>query len=403
MVRGKNNTTGVALVEVYDLDEAALSKLCNISTRAFVSTGSDIVIAGFSLGNDGGDDQVVVRGLGPSLQGFGLSAVLADPTLELRDKNGTLLISNNDWQDNPVQAAEITAAGLAPSDPREAAIAATLGPGGYTALLAGLNNTTGIGIVEVYDRGGANAMPCTASTPTSTTTPTATPTGTATATPTGTATATPTGTATATPTATATATPSSGGICTENFDGVTAPALPAGWTATNAAGSGSLWVTSPTTADTAPNDAVVKDPPEISDKRLDTPGIAINSASAQLSFRNNFNLEASNGDFRDGGVLEVSSPNINGGAFTDITDPAAGGSFVAGGYTGTINAAFANPLAGRMAWSGNSGGYISTVANLGPKLNGQTIKLRFRIGTDLAGAGGGWRVDTISITGGTCP
>ena len=169
--------------------------------------------------------------------------------------------------------------------------------------------------------------------------------------------------------------------------------------ATNAAGPAPLWVTSPTTPDTAPNDAVVKDPPEISDKRLDTRSIAINSASAQLSFRNNFNLQ----DTFDGGVLEVSSPNIAGGAFTDITNAAVGGSFVTGGYTGTISAAFASPIAGRMAWSGNSGGYINTVVNLGPNVIGQTIKLRFRLGTDQALAVGGWRIDTISITGGACP
>jgi hypothetical protein len=173
--------------------------------------------------------------------------------------------------------------------------------------------------------------------------------------------------------------------------------------ATNAAGPAPPWVTSSTTSDTAPNNAVVKDPPEISDKPLDTPGIAITSPSAQLSFRNNFNLEASNGIYRDGGVLEVSAPNINGGAFTDITDPAVGGGFISGGYTGAISTAFASPIAGRMAWSGNSGGYIDTVGNLGPNVGGQTIKLRFRLGTDQGGAGGGWRIDTISIVGATCP
>ena len=79
--------------------------------------------------------------------------MLSDPTLELRDSNGTLLVSNNDWQDNAVQAAEITAAGLAPTNAREAGIAATLPPGLYTALLAGLNNGTGLGVVEIYDLG----------------------------------------------------------------------------------------------------------------------------------------------------------------------------------------------------------------------------------------------------------
>jgi hypothetical protein len=153
IVRGKNDTSGVALVEVYDLDAAALSKLGNISTRAFVNTGIDIVIAGFILGDNGGDDRVIVRGLGPSLGDAGLSNVLADPTLELRNSDGTLLVSDNDWQDNAAQAADITAAGLAPSSNLEAAIATTLPPGLYTALLTGLNNGTGLGLVEVYDRG----------------------------------------------------------------------------------------------------------------------------------------------------------------------------------------------------------------------------------------------------------
>jgi hypothetical protein len=145
---------------------------------------------------------------------------------------------------------------------------------------------------------------------------------------------------------------------------------------------------------------VVKDPPGISDKRLDSRSIAINSASARLTFRNYYNLQ----DTFDGGVLEVSSPNIAGGAFTDITAPAVGGSFVAGAYTATISLGFGNPIEGRMAWSGNSGGYIDTVANLGPNVNGQTIKLRFRLGTDDQDlGGGGWRIDTISILGGACP
>jgi hypothetical protein len=159
IVRGKNNTSGVALIEVYDLNQGVASKLANLSTRAFVSTGSNIVIAGFLLSNYPGMDQIVVRGIGPSLAPglFPPGAVLADPTLELRDSNGALLISNNDWQDNPVQAAEITAAGLAPSNIRESAIAATLPPGLYTALLAGLNNGTGIGVVEIYDRGAPPA------------------------------------------------------------------------------------------------------------------------------------------------------------------------------------------------------------------------------------------------------
>ena len=153
VARGSNNTAGVALIEVYDLSQAVPAKLANISTRAFVSSGDDIVIAGFILGNHSGNDRIVVRGIGPSLTAFGVSAALANPTLELRDNNGALLLANNDWQDNPAQAAELTAAGLAPTNNLESGIAATLPPGSYTALLAGVNNGTGIGVVEVYDLG----------------------------------------------------------------------------------------------------------------------------------------------------------------------------------------------------------------------------------------------------------
>jgi hypothetical protein len=155
IVRGKNNTSGVALIEVYDLTQGAASKLANLSTRDFISTGSDIAIAGFVLSEGNVSDRIVVRGIGPSLApgAFPASAVLADPTLELRNAHGVLLITNNDWQDNPDQAAIITAAGLAPTNALEAGIAATLPPGVYTALLAGLNNGTGIGVVEVYDLG----------------------------------------------------------------------------------------------------------------------------------------------------------------------------------------------------------------------------------------------------------
>jgi hypothetical protein len=153
VVRGKNNTSGVGLIEVYDLSPAVPAKLANISTRAFVGTDNNIVIAGFILGGNSGDDRVVVRGIGPSLTAVGVPNALANPTLELRDGNGTLLVANNDWQDNPAQAAELTAAGLAPTNQLESGIAAMLPPGLYTALLAGLNNGTGIGLVEVYDRG----------------------------------------------------------------------------------------------------------------------------------------------------------------------------------------------------------------------------------------------------------
>jgi glucose/arabinose dehydrogenase len=152
VVSGKGNTAGVGLIELYDLSQAVLAKLANISTRAFVSTGDNIVIAGFHLGGHAGADRIVLRGIGPSLTAVGVTNPLANPTVELRDNNGAVLIANNDWQDNPAQAAELCAAGLAPTNALESGIAASLPPGLYTALLAGVNNGTGIGVVEVYDR-----------------------------------------------------------------------------------------------------------------------------------------------------------------------------------------------------------------------------------------------------------
>jgi outer membrane protein assembly factor BamB len=153
VARGKSNSTGVSLIEVFDLSQAVLAKLANISTRAFVNTGDNIVIAGFILGGNNGNDRIVVRGIGPSLTAFGVPNALANPTLELRDNNAALIFANNDWQDDSAQAAELIAAGLAPTNPLESGIATALPPGLYTALLAGFNNATGVGVVEVYDRG----------------------------------------------------------------------------------------------------------------------------------------------------------------------------------------------------------------------------------------------------------
>ena len=154
IVRGNGNTLGVALVEVYDLSQAAASKLANISTRAFVDTGNNIVIAGFILGGNG-IDRIIVRGIGPSLTALGVPNALADPKLDLRGTNGALLMTNNDWQDDPtgIGPAELIAAGLAPTNQLESGMAVTLPPGLYTALLSGVNNGTGVGLVEVYDRG----------------------------------------------------------------------------------------------------------------------------------------------------------------------------------------------------------------------------------------------------------
>ena len=181
----------------------------------------------------------------------------------------------------------------------------------------------------------------------------------------------------------------------QNFDGVTVPNLPAGWVATNPVDpDGVKWVTSPTSPHTTPNDAFVNDPGAISDKVLDSPGIAIATASAVLKFRNFYNTE----DGFDGCVLEISSPNIGGGAFTDVTNPAVGGSFVQNGYNATIPLGLSSPIEGRMAWTGTSNTYFNTIVNLGPNVAGQTIKLRFRMASDISTGAIGWRIDTISIT-----
>ena len=152
ILAGKNGGTGVGLVEVFDLDQASDSKLSNLSTRGFVQTGSNVIIAGVILGNNSAPTNIVVRGLGPSLAAFGISNVLADPTLELHNGDGVIVISNNNWKDNSTQAALIAGKGLAPSNDLEAAVSITLPPGFYTAVLAGKDNGTGVGLVEIYNK-----------------------------------------------------------------------------------------------------------------------------------------------------------------------------------------------------------------------------------------------------------
>jgi len=151
IVIGQGGSSGVGLVEVYDLDLTAASKLGNISTRSFVQADDNRLIGGFILGTNIGAAKVIVRALGPSLTQFGIGNALADPTLELRDSNGAQLFANDNWQDDPNQAAQITASGLAPANPLESAISTSLFPGAYTAIVAGKNGGTGIGLVEIYN------------------------------------------------------------------------------------------------------------------------------------------------------------------------------------------------------------------------------------------------------------
>jgi hypothetical protein len=150
IVRGVNNTTGIALVEGYEFDSTT-TRLVNISTRGHVGVGNDVLIGGFIvMGSQ--SKTVMVRALGPSL-GTGphpLAGALVNPVLELHDASGNLLSSNDDWV-NSSQRAAIVASGLAPSSSLESAILAMPSPGNYTAIVRGVNNATGIGLVEVYD------------------------------------------------------------------------------------------------------------------------------------------------------------------------------------------------------------------------------------------------------------
>jgi glucose/arabinose dehydrogenase len=151
IVSGQGNTNGVGLVEVYDVDRTSASRLGNISGRASVQTGTNVLISGFIVGNNIGAAKLVVRGMGPSLAQSGIANPLADPTLEIHDNNGALVIGNDNWQDDASQAARISANNLAPSNPAESAIATSLLPGTYTAIVAGKNGGTGVGLVEVYN------------------------------------------------------------------------------------------------------------------------------------------------------------------------------------------------------------------------------------------------------------
>jgi hypothetical protein len=181
---------------------------------------------------------------------------------------------------------------------------------------------------------------------------------------------------------------------TENFDGVTAPSLPTGWT-TAASGAQSVWATTTAASDTGPNAAFSSGAASAGVNELVTPAIPIVSSTAKLTFRHNYNLQASTHSTTtadDGGVLEIA---IGGGQFTNIL--AAGGSFASGGYTRTISTSRGNPLAGRQAWSGNSGGFITTAVNLPATAAGQTIRIKWRCATDNNTASSGWYVDTVSV------
>jgi hypothetical protein len=151
ILRGKNDTSGVGLVEVYDIDPSE-SQLSNMSTRGLVQLQENVMIAGFTLGGTGHSTRVAVRALGPSLSNFGVSGVLQDPTLQLRDANGILLVSNDNWTDDAVTVANFLAHGLALPDPKESGIfLGHIPTGQFTAVVAGKDGGIGIALIEIYN------------------------------------------------------------------------------------------------------------------------------------------------------------------------------------------------------------------------------------------------------------
>jgi hypothetical protein len=157
IVRGVNNTIGTALVELYDLDLFSSSFLGNISTRSFVQTDNNVMIGGFIVQGPQSRN-VIIRAIGPELSQHGIPNFLADPTLELHNGSGALIAFNDNWQHTVIggiitqdQVQAIQNSGYAPGDASESAIIANLPPGNYTAIVRGLNNTTGVALVEVYD------------------------------------------------------------------------------------------------------------------------------------------------------------------------------------------------------------------------------------------------------------
>ena len=147
VVSRKNNGTGVALAEIYDLSSGANSTLANVSTRGFIGSGDNVLIGGFIV-QDGASPLLVARAVGPTLAAAGIANALPDPLLELRDGNGALIASNDNWQSTQSEA--LRASGLASTDGREAAIMTSLNAGNYTVVVRGKDNAAGVGLVEVY-------------------------------------------------------------------------------------------------------------------------------------------------------------------------------------------------------------------------------------------------------------
>jgi hypothetical protein len=150
-MRGKGNSSGIGVVETYDIGLATNARLANLSSRGFIGNGDDILIGGFFAGpQTAAVTRVVVRALGPSLAQFNVPTPMQDPTIEVRNRDGNLVAANDNWQTD--QKADIEATGLQPSDLRESAIVLTnFDPGPYTAIVKGKGGLVGIGLVEIFD------------------------------------------------------------------------------------------------------------------------------------------------------------------------------------------------------------------------------------------------------------
>jgi hypothetical protein len=148
IVTGKDSSTGISLVQLYDLSPLSNSQLKNLSTRGNVGTGDDVLISGFTVG-DVGSTTVIVRALGPSLASFGVSGVLSDPTLTIYDSTGTAIATNDNWRDD-VNAIDVQRNSLSPPNEQESALVLQLPAGEYTAVVTGANGGTGIALAEVY-------------------------------------------------------------------------------------------------------------------------------------------------------------------------------------------------------------------------------------------------------------
>ena len=148
IVAGKDRTTGIAVIEAYDLDTSSSSILANISTRGFVETNDNVLFGGFIAGNQPANTRILVRAIGPSLKST-LPNALDDPFLELHDRNGATVATNDNWKDN--QRADIEATGIPPSHDLESALVRTVIPDAYTVIVRGNNNGMGVGLVEIYN------------------------------------------------------------------------------------------------------------------------------------------------------------------------------------------------------------------------------------------------------------